>query len=251
MKAPPKAKKFDVKRLRNVQTATDFKNRTRELLGDPNQENESAMEEVWVKVKNALLKSGEEKVGFAKPRKTDRFATARTNDFVDKLQSTSCKKERRRLAQKIRRSSRRDEESFWSKTADILQKPFSSGDAKTLFGTIKSVMGNGASITETLLDENGTLLSDKDACLKQFTTHFQEQLNNPQPTNIDQNLVDEAETALPDPRISIVPPTEEEVSKVLRSLKEGKAAGLDSVPPEFFKIADTELTPWITKLLAG
>ena len=249
VKAPPKAKKFDVKLLRDVAVATKFKARTQELLDDFRQEEDTEIPVIWEKLKSALLKSGKEIVGFAKPRKKDRFASARTNNLIEELQKTTIKRDRRRLAQKIRRSSKRDEEAFWSKQAEILHQAFSVGDSKTLFGTISSLIGKSGVITETLYDGNGVLLSDKDSCLNQWTGHFDSQMNKPNPTATDPNLTILANAAIPDPRISTAPPSEDEVKKVLKGLKDGKAAGLDSLPGEFFKEASTEIAPWLTKLL--
>lgn len=46
------------------------------------------------------------------------------------------------------------------------------------------------------------------------------------------------------------PPTEAEVAAVIKTRKSDKAAGLDSLPPEFFKTANSTLTPWIITTLA-
>ena len=250
-KAPhvPKSKKFAVLKLQDQDTRLSFCNRANELLGDTAAYAEKDVEKIWEHVSSALSKAGAEKVGSKKFRPADRFAGATTNAIIADLQKPCTKIERRRLIQQLRRSSRRDEVAYWTDMTAILQRAFDTGDAKALFGTLKKIMGGPAAVSETLLNEDGSLLSDKEACMGRWKDHFATQLNKEKPTSVDPSLCVEAAAATPDERISTEPPSEAEVEKVLKGLKDGKAPGLDGLPPEFFKTATGVLTPWITLVL--
>ena len=80
------------------------------------------------------------------------------------------------------------------------------------------------------MDKQGRLLTteaEKDA---RWAEHFSEVLNRPPPTN-------EAEVQDPDTDldVSTAPPEKEEIMTAIRSLKNGKAPGQDSLNAELFK----------------
>jgi hypothetical protein len=249
VKQPPRKRKFDVKRLRDQATALDYRTRVSELLVASGPSEGASADEMWTKMKDAIAKAGQDTIGYAKSKKTDRFASATTNALIVQLHRTSSKRDRKRLGQQIRRSSRKDEESYWSSAAVKLQQAFDNGDSKTLFRLMREMGGGGAAVTETVYASDGTLLHDKDACLRRWKSYFDELLNKSAPAVKDHVLIAEAAAAVPDVRISTAPPTEDEVRKVIGGLKDGKAAGLDLIPPEFFKTACDEIVPYFTSLL--
>ena len=69
------------------------------------------------------------------------------------------------------------------------------------------------------------------------------------PDALDPELLAAAATAVVDGDIETAPPTDQEIRKAIESLRSGKAAGPDGIPPEFYRAAKEELIPVIREIL--
>jgi len=73
--------------------------------------------------------------------------------------------------------------------------------------------------------------------IERWCEHYKEMLNHP-PADHCPSLNNAALGAAPDPDVSSDAPTLEEVTKAIRKLHNGKAAGPDNIQPELLKHAE-------------
>ena len=76
-------------------------------------------------------------------------------------------------------------------------------------------------------DKNGKTITDGTKERARWAEHFQEILNRPQP-----QVPPDIPPAANQLEVNTNPPTKVEVSKAIKSLKSGKAAGPDGIPPD-------------------
>ena len=93
-------------------------------------------------------------------------------------------------------------------------------------------------------DKNGETITDEAKERARWPEHFQEILNRPPP-----QVPPDIPPAANQLAVSINPPTKAEVSKAIKSLKSGKAAGPDDIPPEALKADVQTSTEMIHPLL--
>ena len=91
---------------------------------------------------------------------------------------------------------------------------------------------------------DGTLLKDKSQILARWAEYFATLLGASNPT--DPTAIDEL-PQYPTVVEMDAPITETEVSSAINSLKAGKAAGPDGLPPEIFIHGGSDLTKFLTK----
>ena len=112
-------------------------------------------------------------------------------------------------------------------------------DLKTLYRITKELKGGFTNRDMPVKDNDGNILASEAEKLNRWREHFQTILNRPNPNN--EADITEAEE---DVEINTNPPTLEEVKAAIKSMKNGKAPGVDSVTAEMLK-ADPEETPRI------
>ena len=93
-------------------------------------------------------------------------------------------------------------------------------------------------------DKNGETITDEAKERARWAEHFQEILNRPPP-----QVPPDIPPAANQLAVSINPPTKAEDSKAIKSLKSGKAAGPDGIPPEALKADVQTSTEMIHPLL--
>ncbi|XP_072048524.1 uncharacterized protein [Amphiura filiformis] len=128
----------------------------------------------------------------------------------------------------VQRSLRQMRDEWWNKKAEAVQELAESGNSQAFFTALKEVYGPRHSIASPLLNSSGTtLLTDKDDIKIRWQEHFQDLLNRPSSTapNVLDNLVK------PSSKIGMEkPPTMQEIEDAVKSMKNGKAHGMDGIP---------------------
>ncbi|XP_035772278.1 uncharacterized protein LOC118456011 [Neolamprologus brichardi] len=92
-------------------------------------------------------------------------------------------------------------------------------------------------------DKNGKLLLAQEEQNKRWAEHFQETLNQPEPTTNSKAEASQDELGVNTGRITI-----EEVKIAIKSLKNNKAAGLDEIPAELLKHGGQAMVEELTTL---
>ena len=104
----------------------------------------------------------------------------------------------------------------------------------------------GASVN--LRDANGSVVNGKENKLECWKNHFCELLNRPSPANpLSRNDLVQKPVA----NLNVEPPTVEEMERILRSIKSGKAGGEDGLPPEVFKHGGAYLAHDLVELMSS
>ena len=91
--------------------------------------------------------------------------------------------------------------------------------------------------------KDGKLLTKTEDQLERWKEHFQEVLNRPPPVNPPNREIN------PPININTGAITKAEIMKAIKSLKNGKASGIDNIPPEALKAGDDTIINWLHKLL--
>ena len=114
---------------------------------------------------------------------------------------------------------------------------------KKLYDITRTLSGKNSNPCRPVKDKNGNLLSSEGGQRARWAKHFKEKLNTPAP---------QTPPTIPPPTellgINTNPPSRIEISKAIKSLKTGKAAGPDGIPPEALK-ADTQTSTEMLYLL--
>jgi exonuclease III len=243
-----KQRKFDVQRLGDHAVRQDFLAKLQPKLPQPT-ELPLDVDDSWKRVHDALNDAGAEAVGYFKPTKKQRIISACTVELSARKRAASSVVERRATGKLLRRSLDRDERAYWRSIAAEMEETHLAGNSKILFKVLKRVMGRVGGVSETILDNNGETIKDGSKRMERWVDHFRSLLNKEPPAALDPDLVEAADGATVDDAIESAPPTDQEIRKAIESLKAGKAAGPDGVPPEFYKIGKEELVPVIREIL--
>ena len=138
------------------------------------------------------------------------------------------------------------ENTWWTKLANEMQGHMDSGDLHNFHSALKAAYGPTCSKISPIRSADGnTLLTDLSKILDRWAEHFQQLLNQANPT--DPTFLDSI------PQLTIVEeldqvPTYLEVEKAIWSLKNHKAAGPDGIPAELLKYGGDNTIRYLHKL---
>uniref|UniRef100_A0A8D9ACT3 Craniofacial development protein 2 n=2 Tax=Cacopsylla melanoneura TaxID=428564 RepID=A0A8D9ACT3_9HEMI len=231
---------------RNRNTANEFvvqlTNRYEALNWESNN-----IEENWTKVKELFQKTSEETLGHRESRKNP-WISQTTWEKVQERRQLKIAKETAQGQDTVRRTTKEfndkhkeDKRSFradkrkWAEDlATKAQEAEREGDIKELYKITKTLSNRKTSQQKPIRDKYGHIIVGENEQLRRWREHFQELLN---PNNTDNILPQEnfEENLSTTNNISEEPPTKNEIQRAIKELKNGKAPGIDNLPPEIFK----------------
>ena len=115
-----------------------------------------------------------------------------------------------------------------------------------MYSALKAIYGPTSSGSSPLLTDDGSkLITDQDKILERWAEHFCNVLNRP--SSISKVAIENL------PQVPInkgldIPPSTEDITKAIKQLSDGKAAGKDSIPAEVFKFGGPTLISKLTDL---
>ena len=261
LKAIPKNKdfrcKYNVNKLKNPVIQQNFqleltnKFQALENLADLNEVSE--VERDWVQVIQIINNTCKEILGFKKntdnPWISDHSLSLidERRKVRDKLCSQECPENRVEynvLNRRVKKSVRRDKRNYIEDLATAAEEAAARFDSKTLYDITKKLSQQKSASTTHIKDSQGNLLTTSEEQQARWVEHFSAVLNRPPP-------VVEADIPInvPELNINIAPPELNEIKKCINSLKSGKAAGPDDIPPEALKAANDVSSKVMEKLL--
>lgn len=246
-KTAPRPRKLDVKRLKLPQVQDRLNAEINSKV-----EHLALTDDVdagWDHLLGIMKTAAEGVVGFTKRTRASDYISQVSLLIAEEKSATTDDARRRELGKKLRRSLRRDERVHWNEIADEMEKAHASGNAAALFATLKRVLGNNSGVSEDILDDNGNTITDPAKRLAHWTSYFEVLLNRPAPTMVDADLEPAVDSATPDGTISIDPPTNDEIRKVINKLKNNKSPGPDGLPAEFYKVTTNTIMPKVAELI--
>lgn len=205
---------------------------------------------MWEAERKAFLESAEKALGFQKG-KSKPWISQQTWKVINerkkiktKLDSTKSEgirnkiwKQYRQKDKEAKRSMREDKRKWMTEKAQAAQTAAETGEAKELYDITRQLRGRGPRETAAITNKDGKRLKSKEERQARCKEHFKGFLNREAPPNPPTD--EEVEEGELD--IDTEPPTEEEIKRVVQTIKNGKASGINEITAEVLK-ADTENT---------
>ena len=214
----------------------------------------------WDELKSVILETSKETIGFSVNKKNKDWFDPRNpalqlliakkrSAHQAVLSSPNCplKKEAYRITcSHLQRKLREIKDTWWTNLAKKIQLYADAGDYRSFYQALKAVYGPTFKSETPLLSADGTmLLSDRESILERWSDHFQT-LFSPKSQVHDSTL-----SCIPQRTVKMEldePPTMDETVKAINQLKNGKAAGVDGLPPELWKFGGPALHLKLHKL---
>ena len=244
----PARTRYRINRLKNPQHRTAFVNDLRQRLAETTVDND--IQHCWNTFKDAVNKSCDTQLGKVTRTKDEDFISSDTwkligerQDLKNKINATRPLEERKRLQRTynaldkcIRRAIREDKRNHVDAMASAAESAAAVHNMKELYDITKKIAGVKAHRSMPVKNTDGQLLTTIDEQLTRWRDHFQEVLN----LERDGIIITRIENPDPIP-VRTAPPSRTEVTDAIKAMKNGKAAGVDSIPAEVLK-ADASLT---------
>ncbi|XP_051627116.1 uncharacterized protein LOC127462510 [Manacus candei] len=255
-----KSKRGSIPRRRlqvnNLQSATvrdrfqaNFQTR---LENHPTDSTDSSPETIWHHIKNSILQSSEESLGFSLKKNKDWFGenNQEIQDLLRKKRTThqahlalpSCHARKTAFClacSKLQQKLRDIQNKWWIDLAEKTQLCADTGDHKGFYEALKTAYGPKYQVQSPLLSADGqTLLTDKTSILNRWSEHFQTLFRT---DRVVQDSAIQSITQQPVKYELDTTPSFGETLKAIQQVKIGKAVGVDGIPPEVWKHGDLAL----------
>ncbi len=201
---------------------------------------------LWDRIKTVVLQTSEDTLGFSTKQNKDWFnennlevqelLLKKRSAHKAHLAQSSClfKKAAFRLeCSTLQRKLREIQNEWLTNLAVRTQLCADTGDYRGFYEALKVVYGPSYQTLSPLRSADGKeLLTEKDSTLNCWSGHFYTLFNasrSVQEPAIDRVLQQPVKTELD------VAPTLQETEEAIKQLKSGKAAGVDTIPPEVWK----------------
>nr|KAG5687084.1 hypothetical protein BaRGS_017102 [Batillaria attramentaria] len=204
---------------------------------------EETIEEHWHDLRETWTATCREVLG-KKTRQHKEWLTSDTWDLIterkrlkDLINHTDDQDHKRDLQaqywdvnRQVKRSARNDKRNFINDLTEEAETAAGQRNMKRLYEITRTLSGKNNNPTRPVKDKNGQIITKEEDQRTRWAEHFKETLNRPPPPvppdiPLAAQLLD----------ISTNPPTKTEIIKAIKSLKSGKAAGPDGIPPEALK----------------
>ncbi|KAK6478437.1 hypothetical protein HHUSO_G20753 [Huso huso] len=153
----------------------------------------------------------------------------------------------RHLNREVRQMMKTEREAYWNNVAADLEEAASRHEYRTLYQTLKRLSGKTKSTNDNVKKADGTFVRSASERLQRWKEFFQELYNHdpPQGPPAEPPLIDPPANPFLDDE-----PTVDEVKTGVRSLKNGKAPGVDQVTAEAIKAGGDVLLHRLHALLS-
>jgi hypothetical protein len=262
----PLVKKFDVERLKvpgeRERYQVEITNRFTELESlenDESGENGELPEKMWTDIRGIILGAAKTSLGYQRRKKSKPWYDDECVEWSKKrgearIQSLTAsddnRDERNEQLQKISKEYKRlvrRKKREWEKEKIVeIEDNRRQKNVREMYKGINSTKKGFQSKSNTVRDEKGDLIADRDGLLGRWKRYFDQLLNvhrnqgnneSSDDTNTDEREVDE--------------PSLEEVWQAVKRLKNNKAAGVDEIPSELIKNGGAALISKIHKLICA
>jgi hypothetical protein len=164
--------------------------------------------------------------------KKHKILTTRSERVKEKLET-----EYKILDKEVKRKTRDDKKAYIDGLAEEAETAASKQDLRTLYRITKTLKGGFQTTDLPVKNQQGKLCAREEDTLKCWKDHFEKILNRSDPET--EANIEPAEECLD---INTGPPSVEEVKRAIKTMKNGKAPGIDQIHAEMLK-ADEHVTP--------
>ena len=262
MNAPSRAK-YNVNQLREERIAQNFRvlvaNKFQVLLDmDRDSENNlETCEQLWEKSRNGWNEACETVLG--KRRIQDKpWISKESLDKIDhrkekkdlvnraktRQQKQNAQQEYQKIHKEVRASIKNDKRVYMEEMAQRGEEAAAKGNLKELYEITRKLAGKWKTTNGPIKDQSGQLLTTQQTQTERWAEYFGTLWNRPPPVN--KWTIPPASADLD---INCDRPSRDEIKKAIKSLRSGKAAGPDGIPPEALKHSLEESTEMLYLLL--
>jgi len=237
------AHKFNVHILKERAKAEEYRTELRNKFTLLSLLPEETVEEQWSTIRETWKTTCKTVLG-KKTRKRKEWLTTETwtliterknlKDLINRTQDQAEKRELqtryREKNKEVKRSARRDKRKHTEELTTEAETAAGQRNMKRLYEITRTLSGKNNNPSRPVKDKSGNSIASEEEQRARWAEHFQETLNRPAPA---------APPVIPPPThlldINTNPPSKAEITKAIKSLKSGKAAGPDGIPPEALK----------------
>ena len=235
-------KKFNVKRLKDANTKETFEleiqNRFAILENEVNVDQDVNM--LWNDTKKIYEETCESILGTNR-RQEDAWISEHSLQKINERRAAKellcndpenpeLKNRYKILNKQVKKSVKKDKRDEIESLAKQAEDAAARFDTKEVYNITKKLANKKASSVVHIRDSQGNLITSSDEQQKRWVEHFSQVLNRPRPP--------ETLNINPTPfnlEINTDPPSVSEIKEHVATLKNGKAAGPDNIPPEAIK----------------
>ena len=218
--------------------------------GNDDTQNAESVEEKWSNIKKAYSETAKSVLGH-RERKSKTWISAKRWSKIDerrklkkKIEETRSERirERRKIEyneknKEVKRSLRADKREWANTFAREAEEAARNGNLKEVYEVTKTLCNDRPRKMNMVKDQDGKLLTTEEEIRHRWQEHFDNVLNRPDP--VAPAVVDDRQPNEIDVRDECI--TRQEIKQALKNMKNGKAAGMDTITTELLK-ADIETT---------
>lgn len=243
--------KWNVEKLKSEENKSQYVEKLTNLLGADVRSND--VDENWKQIARNIKKSAEEVIGvFRRQRNTEWFdndceeAIKRKNEARNVMLQKKTRLSRRRydelrkIAKKMCKKKKKD---AMNKKVQEIEEHHSKYESKNFFGKMKIMRNGFQPKLNACKNKQGKVLSEEAEILERWAEYYNELLNSDQQEI--EPIVETYATAQP----FVETPSLQEVTEAINKMKNGKAAGEDSLVIELIKHGGIELQKRIHELV--
>lgn len=241
-KVQPK-RPYAVEKLKNTNLSSSYHKELRKKLKVPQH---PSIEEQWSLFSHAITETAETVLGRRMGTNKERWITEKTLKLIDERRVAKMHREQKRrlrcwrmkdgeyrcLDREVEKSCRKDQRKWLEEKAREAQEAAEKNNSKTLHRIVRDLTSSRSSSGVQIKSRDArALLSDEEEEAR-WVEHFREVLNQRTPSihfNSDREI----------PAATLTVTSEDitmtEVAKVIKSLKNGKAPGLNKISAELLK----------------
>lgn len=244
-------KKWNTENLKDPALRIEYQERITEKLA--RLEDVPQSQNKWQAIKRVMLEAAEETIGVeGRKRRNDWYDQECLAAIADKNKARATMlqrrtrgseeqyKEKRRTANRL--LNRKKREAFRNEV-EQLDTLRDKKETRKFYKNIGNVRKGHKNSCLMIKDAEGNLINDMEPILHRWAEYFSNLINNNDAT--PQNVVPD----YPSDEEEVSPPTRTEIERAIKSLKNHKAAGSDSIPAELFKAGGPELTAALHQLV--
>lgn len=217
------------------------------------------VEDLWTGLRDATTESIQNTIGRRQGKRSEQWIQARSWELIDKRKIAKLKRDQAKTKQAreegcrryteldrlVKKSCRKDKKEWLERKGAEAKEAADRNDSKTLYRIVNELTGARSNANVPVKDKNGKLLIAQEEQNRRWVEHFQETLNQLEPTTMyNFEAVDTQETL----GVNTGEITIAEVKIAIKSLKNNKAAGLDEIPVELLKHGGQAMAEKLTTL---
>lgn len=241
-------KKLNINKLRSENGRNILRSTIANAISEKQPMNDMTipLDDIWEAFSTLIYDAAEEALGIQAKKHKDWFDENMDNilpllDNMHKMHSAALNnpnspvlKQRWQNARaEVQRTTRNLENEWWTRKGKEIQTYADSHDMHNFYDAVKRLYGpRNRTFTPVKTSDGATLLTDQKQIVNRWSEHFKELLNQANP--IDETVLQEFE-ARPIMNDLDQAPSFYELMRAVKSLKDNKSPGPDSIPAEILK----------------